>query len=305
MLKLSQTETENHNNSNSTPFSANLAAGITAGTAAGNIAPLAYTQAAGFKPFAKHRGEQTTPVIKRQTQEMSDLLRTRGFKQTGTRNNGLGYDMPVFSSPKYKQNIIFEPNDVSIARGGPNMAPEMEFQMGPDGFPSGVKFNYNNRMIHVGRGNSYGSTGTLAHELGHGLQGERALRANEYGIRIMGLGTVGAGIAGALRSDDPNKQKTYDRIGSTVAGVGTLGGLTTAATEFDASLKGYKMMRDAGKFKGLKGLNRISKRFSPFNGVPTYLMGAAAPAATYYGARYLPEKIQGLYHSLKNKSKGE
>ena len=305
MLKISETEIENRNNSNSTPLIANLIAGNAVGTAVGGVAPIAYAQAAGFKPFAKHRGEQTTPVIKRQTQEMSDLLRTRGFKQTGTRNNGLGYDMPVFSSPKYKQNILFEPNDITLERSGPNMTPEMEFTMGPNGFPSKVKLNYNNRMIHVGRGNSYGSTGTLAHELGHGLQGKRAILANGHGIRIMGLGTMGAGIAGALRSDDPNKQKTYDRIGSAVAGAGTLGGLTTAATEFGASLKGYKMMRDAGKFKGLKGMGRISKRLSPFRGVPTYLMGAAAPAATYYGARYLPEKIQGLYHSLKNKSKGE
>lgn len=302
MPELTQTGTENRNNT-STPFAANFITGTVAGSASGTAAPMAYAQAAGFKPFAKHRGRQTTPVIKRQTQEMSDLLRTRGFKRSGTIKGFEDYEYPSFSSPRYKQRIAFEPNHPTVRFAGPNMSPNVEIKEILKGFPPEVKLNYNERMIHLGRGNSYGSTGTLAHELGHGLQGERTIRANVHGKNIMGLGTMGAGVMGSLRSDDPNTQKTYDRIGSAMAGAGTLGGLTTAATEFDASLKGYKMMRDAGKFKGLKGMSRISKRFSPFNGVPTYLMAAAAPAATYYGARYLPEKIQGLYHSLKNKSK--
>ena len=304
MPDLTQTKTENTNNT-STPFGANFITGNVAGTAVGSIAPITYAQAAGFKPFAKHRGRQTTPVIKRQTQEMSDLLRTRGFKQSGTVKGFDNHEYPSFSSPRYKQSIVFEPNHLSVGIAGPNMSPNVEIKEILKGFPPEVKLNYNQRMIHLGRGNTYGSTGTLAHELGHGLQGKRTLLANGHGKTIMGLGAMGAGIMGSLRDDDPNTQKTYDRIGSTMAGVGTLGGLTTAATEFDASLKGYKMMRDAGKFKGLKGMSRISKRVSPFKGVPTYLMAAAAPAAIYYGARYLPEKIQGLYHSLKNKSKGE
>lgn len=291
-------------NTSSTKFSIpNYLAGNMAGAAAGSIAPLAYSQAAGFKPFAKYRGRQTTPVINRQVQEMSDLLRTRGFKRQGTIKNDTGYDVPSFSSPKYKQNIVFDPNHSSVDHFGPNMQPEMRIQRKtPRSLPK-IELDYNTRNIHMGRGSSYGSTGVLAHELGHGLQGKRTIKANMHGKNVMNLGAAGAGILGSLRSNDPNTQKTYDRIGSTVAGVGTLGGLTTAATEFDASLKGYKMMRDAGKFKGLKGMHRISNRLSPFRGVPTYLMAAAAPAATYYGARYLPEKIQGLYNNLKNKSK--
>lgn len=305
MPPLTQSETENSNNT-STSFAPNFIAGNIAGTAVGGVAPLAYAQAAGFKPFIKNRGKQTTPVIKRQVQEMSDLLRTRGFKQTGTVKTFDNYDSPSFSSPRYKQNIVFEPNHPTVRVGGPNMQPKVVIKKkNPADILPEVGFDYSTRNIHMGRGSAYGGTGTLAHELGHGLQGKRTIQANIYGKNLLQSSAVGAGILGALRSDDPNTQKTYDRIGSAVAGAGTLGGLTTAATEFDASLKGYKMMRDAGKFKGLKGMGRISKRLSPFRGVPTYLMGAAAPAATYYGARYLPEKIQGLYHSLKNKSKGE
>lgn len=305
MPDLAQQETGNRNNT-SNSFALNLIAGNTAGTAAGGIAPLAYAQAAGFKPFAKHRGKQTTPVIKRQTEEMSDLLRTRGFKQTGTVKTFDNYDSPSFSSPRYKQSIVFEPNHPTVRVGGPNMQPKVVIKKkNPADILPEVGFDYNTRNIHMGRGRAYGGTGALAHELGHGLQGKRTIQANIYGKNMLHSSAAGAGILGALRSDDPNKQKTYDRIGQTMAGVGTLGGLTTAATEFDASLKGYKMMRDAGKFKGLTGISRISKRLSPFRGVPTYLMAAATPATIYYGARYLPEKIQGLYHSLKNKSKGE
>ena len=57
MPRVTQQETENRNNSNSTPLIANLIAGNMAGMAVGGGAPLAYAQAAGFKPFAKHHGE--------------------------------------------------------------------------------------------------------------------------------------------------------------------------------------------------------------------------------------------------------
>lgn len=289
----------------------NYATGAAAKTLTGGVAPLAYAFSSGLMRPKDLMRTNKAPQIRHQTKEMEELLATRGFHRVGSYDVGKG-TATRFRSPKYKQQVIYDPNNPSIAMGGPNMSPYVKqkrvlkinpltgkMARMPEGNP---EFNWDRRMVHVGKG-SLGKTSILAHELGHSLQSKATLKANILGKKLVGPTGFIAGAAGSLRSDDPEIQKRMDRVGMSAAGIGALGGLTTAATEFDASLKGYKMMRDAGKFKGLKGLRGISKRLSPFGGVPSYLAVSAAPAAAYYGARHLPEKIQELKSKLTGKTK--
>ena len=49
----------------------------------------------------------------------------------------------------------------------------------------------------------------------------------------------------------------------------------------------------------VRGLN---KRLGPYAGLATYGLATIRPIATYGAARYLPEKLNGFYTSLKQRN---
>lgn len=253
-------------------------------TTTGELVNKAYTsKVLGINNQNLNR-ERPQSQFRKQLKRTEQLLNTRGFQKDSIHYN-------QFNNPKTGAKIFLD-TEVSNMRefGGPhifNAYPRKE------------------RIVRLGA-NELGSTKTLAHELGHGLQSNKYFAMGRIGKAIGSAGTLVALGSGALRSQNPEQQKRLDNIAKAGAGLGTLGFLGDVAVEADASNKGYKMMRDAGMLKRTKGVPRtLSSKLGAFHGVPSYIMTAASPAAAYYGARYLPEKIQGLYHSLKNKSKGE
>lgn len=226
--------------------------------------------------------ERPQSQFRKQLKRTEQLLNTRGFHKDKFFYN-------QFNNPQTGINLVLD-TEVSNMRkfGGPHITNTDYF---------------GRRAVRLGA-NELGSTRTLAHELGHGLQSSRRLAIGRIGKNIGLAGTALAFGAGVRRSQNPEQQKRLDTIAKAGAGLGTLGFLGDVAVEADASNKGYKMMRDAGMLKHTKGVPRtLSRRLGAFHGVPTYALAAASPMLAYYGARYLPEKIQGLYNSLKNKSK--
>lgn len=163
--------------------------------------------------------------------------------------------------------------------------------------------------VYIGKGRN-ATTGTIAHELGHALQ-PNALKTwahagadyeQKYLNKIPHRGLLTLGL-GSYRSDDPNTQKAVDTLGGGFAALQTGVRLPQFIMEADASIRGHKLLRNAGMTGAkVRGLN---KRLGPYAGLATYGFHTIRPVAVYGAARYLPEKIQGLYHSLKNKSKGE
>lgn len=161
--------------------------------------------------------------------------------------------------------------------------------------------------VYIGKGRN-ATAGTIAHELGHALQSDTlktwANKGRNFEIRYLdkiphkGLLTLGLG---SYRSDNPDAQKVVDIVGGGLAGIQTAARIPQFIMEADASIRGHKLLRNAG-MTGVK-VRGLNKRLGPYAGLATYGLGTIRPIAVYGAARYLPEKIQGLYHSLKNKSK--
>lgn len=163
--------------------------------------------------------------------------------------------------------------------------------------------------VYIGKGRN-ATAGTIAHELGHALQSDALKTWSDKGrnfesryldkIPRRGLLTLGLG---SYRSDNPNAQKAVDILGGGFAGIQTAARIPQFILEADASIRGHKLLRNAG-MTGIKARG-LNKRLGPYAGLAIYGFGTIRPIAVYGAARYLPEKIQGLYHSLKNKAKGE
>lgn len=164
--------------------------------------------------------------------------------------------------------------------------------------------------VYLGSGNS-GRIGILAHELGHATQSTKLRDFARAGGRVNKSVLPYAILAGTLRSRNPKVQKMMDSAGLGIAAAGTLGGIAQLAGEIHASYRGHKLIRDSGILnkipKGLQGASKTSIHtvLGPYGGVPTYALRAAAPALGYYAARYLPGKIENLYHRLKNRKTQE
>jgi hypothetical protein len=107
--------------------------------------------------------------------------------------------------------------------------------------------------------------GVLAHELGHHMGGKWLMRGNQIGRPALGLGT-----AGALLSNNEDNSRN-----SAIAG--TVGSMPMLASEFDASRRGAKLMRQM-KLKGGR---------SAFIGLPTYMLASSAPLLAHYGKKTL------------------
>lgn len=229
------------------------------------------------------------------------LLKTQGFNIANPKNSKNPYD--TFHNQKTGKTVkVLHYTSNTAKTVGPHAMPDTIFDKAK-GKVTGYDFNH---MFVNPTGGKGSSVGALAHELGHTLQGKKRIYANGIGKLTLLAGTPLAGVSGALRFKDPENQRKADMVGKGVTGIATLGGLATLGTELDASYKGYKMMRDSGMLKHVKGVRKnLGSRLGPFVGIPTYVAGAAAPAATYYATRHLPDKIQGLYDSLKKKTQGE
>lgn len=125
----------------------------------------------------------------------------------------------------------------------------------------------------------------LANAIAESLKSPKLEKLDKGGAgAALGSAALG-GFLGTLRSTDPETQKRYDRVGKTVAGIGTLAGLARAANNAHTAYQGSKMMgaADTRPFLG------------KYNKLPVDLAIAALPAATYFGARYLPGKIGKLF----------
>lgn len=250
-------------------------------TTAGELANKAYTsKVLGINNQNLNR-ERPQSQFRKQLKRTEQLLNTRGFHKDKFFYN-------QFNNLQTGTNIVLD-TEVSRMRefGGPHITDTDYF---------------GRRAVRLGA-NELGSTRTLAHELGHGLQSSRRLAIGRIGKNIGLAGTALAFGAGVRRSQNPEQQKRLDAIARAGAGLGTLGFLGDVAVEADASNKGYKMMRDAGMLKHTKGVPRtLSRRLGAFHGVPTYTLAAASPMLAYYGARHLPDKLHGLYTNLKQRN---
>lgn len=250
-------------------------------TTAGELVNKAYTnKVLGINNQNLNR-ERPQSQFRKQIKRTEQMLNTRGFQK-----DNLYYNQ--FNNPQTGSKILLEP-EVSKMRefGGPHITDTDIL---------------GKRYVRLGA-NELGSTRTLAHELGHGLQSSRRLAVGRIGKNIGLAGTALAFGAGIRRSQSPEQQKSLDNIAKAGAGLGTLGFLGDVAVETDASNKGYKMMRDAGMLKRTKGVPRtLSRRLGAFHGVPTYALTAATPMLAYYGTRHLPDKLNGLYTSLKQRN---
>lgn len=107
--------------------------------------------------------------------------------------------------------------------------------------------------------------GILAHELGHHTGGKLMTRANQFGRMASGIGTLGA-----LTATDENTSRNRAMAGSASF-------LPTLISEFDASRRGAKIMKNL----------KLPGRMKAFVGLPTYAMMAGAPMLAHYGKKYL------------------
>jgi len=107
--------------------------------------------------------------------------------------------------------------------------------------------------------------GVLAHELGHHMGGKALMYGNRIGRPSIALGTAGA----LLSNNETNSRNS--------AIAGTAGAVPMLASEFDASRRGAKLMRQM-KLKGGR---------SAFIGLPTYMLASSAPLLAHYGKKTL------------------
>lgn len=107
--------------------------------------------------------------------------------------------------------------------------------------------------------------GVLAHEIGHHMGGKWLMRGN-----VIGRPSIGLGTAGALLSNNEDNSRN-------AAIAGTVGSVPMLASEFDASRRGAKLMRQM-KLKGGR---------SAFIGLPTYMLASSAPMLAHYGKKTL------------------
>lgn len=105
------------------------------------------------------------------------------------------------------------------------------------------------------------SPGVLAHELGHSSQSFKMRMVRKLGGGVNMLGT-----GGALFTHDKN-----DAFSNAL--IGTAGGAGVLANEIDASMKGSKLLAQAG----MKGKGRAGA----FLGLPTYAAAMGMPLAAY------------------------
>ena len=148
-------------------------------------------------------------------------------------------------------------------------------------------YNPKSHTVNVPRGNY----GILAHELGHAEQYKNPL----YKKTIAPLSRVGR-MAGQLGGLAPilSDNEEDARRNSIVAGAMQV---PTLIEEIDASRRGSNILnKHISKnpaFKSIKGTSRMAQaltRLRPFAGIPSYLLGAAAPYLVY---KYM--KNRGLY----------
>lgn len=137
----------------------------------------------------------------------------------------------------------------------------------------------------IGHSPRMSNPGVLAHEIGHHMGGKWLMRGNQIGRPALGLGT-----AAALLSNNEDNSRN-----SAIAG--TAGAVPMLASEFDASRRGAKLMRQM-KLKGGR---------SAFVGLPTYMLASSAPMLAHYGkktlggfkadaaARQMTDKKAGVY----------
>lgn len=160
--------------------------------------------------------------------------------------------------------------------------------------------------VYIGKGRN-ATAGTIAHELGHSLQPTALKTVAHAGVdyekkflnKIPHRGLLTLGL-GSYRSDNPNMQRAADTLGGGLAAIQTGARIPQFIMEADASIRGHKLLRNAG-MTGAKARG-LNKRLGPYAGLATYGFGMIRPAATYYGARYLPEKLNGLYTNLKQRN---
>lgn len=261
--------------------------GLTAGTGFTSIVPMTYAQKAGILKRKDLDLNIPEEVIDAHNSNARRMLSTRGFVEDTRNIPGIGADNALYN-PNMNRTVYLDfKNNFLFRRAGPHMQPS----------PTDL----NTRMVRVGKG-VYSSPEILSHELGHSLQSTPLLAAYGAGRILNGLSVPILAGVGSIRCKDPEKQNKIDRYAKYGVGIGTLAGLLNVGVELDASYKGYKMLRDSGLMTPDAPL---SKKLGPFVGIPTYLAVAAAPAAAYYGSRYLPEKIKTLYNKLKNRKTQE
>jgi hypothetical protein len=261
--------------------------GLVAGTGLTTIVPMTYAQKLGI--LKKQDLDLNIPkeVIGAHNSNARRMLSTKGFVEDVRNIPGIGTDKAFYNPSKNRTVYLDFKNNFLFRKSGPHMQPS----------PADL----NTRMVRVGKG-VYSSPEILSHELGHSLQSTPLLAAYGAGRILNGLSIPVLAGVGSIRYRDPEKQNKIDRYAKYGVGIGTLAGLLNVGVELDASYKGYKMLRDSGLMTPDAPL---SKKLAPFVGIPTYLAVAAAPAAAYYGSRYLPEKIKGLYDRLKNRKTQE
>jgi hypothetical protein len=117
----------------------------------------------------------------------------------------------------------------------------------------------------IGHSPRMSNPGVLAHEIGHHMGGKALMYGNRIGRPAIGLGTAGA----LLSNNEDNSRNS--------ALAGTAGAVPMLASEFDASRRGAKLMRQM-KLKGGR---------SAFIGLPTYMMASSAPLLAHYGKKTL------------------
>jgi hypothetical protein len=113
-----------------------------------------------------------------------------------------------------------------------------------------------------------------AHEAGHVAQRDTRNRAyrkvinSPTGRKIYSPAAIVGSLAGAVGTDPSN-----DKRATAIAAAATAATLPTMASEIDASVRGYKMMRRMGESR--------ARSLGTFKGLPTYASLAAIPAIAW------------------------
>lgn len=135
--------------------------------------------------------------------------------------------------------------------------------------------------------------GILAHELGHAEQYRKSNPTSKNWKSLFGgrnrtalAGIISGslaplvGVAGPSLTSDEGTAQTY-------AALGTLGQAPTLASEFGASARGSRTLvnyaKQSGLWKNKSALQKLKFAGQSWIGLPTYLLSAAIPLATYLG----------------------